>query len=185
MPYARAQLQLINHYYIVMRSGTKYLLQNALHQYEQEGAEERPLEELYRCDLSVLPPELSVRFVQLQPDTETQVFITKSIQKAGNICLQFIYILVNVFLGLFLSQTAINGLLEKGKMFIFSQDQLKKLLSSVPPSMSTHSLVDVLDIGSGDGHVTEKLKIYLDVPVVHVTETSTVMQRVLRQKGFW
>lgn len=70
-------------------------------------------------------------------------------------------------------------------MFVFSQDQLKKLLSSVPPSMSTHSLVDVLDIGSGDGHVTEKLKIYLDVPVVHVTETSTVMQRVLRQKGFW
>ena len=74
----------------------------------------------------------------------------------------------------------ISSLLEKGKMFVFSQEQLSRLLSSV----STNSPPLILDIGSGDGYVTDKLKHVLKVPTVHVTEMSSVMRRVLRRRGY-
>lgn len=63
-------------------------------------------------------------------------------------------------------------------MFVFSQAQLTTLL----PSEDIVSAV--LDIGAGDGNVTEKFRQALELPTVHVTELSVVMQRVLRKKGF-
>lgn len=68
-------------------------------------------------------------------------------------------------------------LLEKGRMFVFSSKHLSLLLPSVSPTL-------VLDIGSGDGHVTDKIREALGVKSVHVTEISTVMQRTLRKKGY-
>lgn len=65
-------------------------------------------------------------------------------------------------------------------MFVFSHDHLTKLLSS--SSASSHSVV--LDIGSGDGHVTDKIKDVLKVSGVCVTEKSRVMQRVLKKRGY-
>lgn len=64
-------------------------------------------------------------------------------------------------------------------MFVFSREHLSKLL---PPSASTCNLV--LDIGSGDGRVTDKLRGALQTRSVCVTETSKVMQRILRRKGY-
>ncbi len=66
-------------------------------------------------------------------------------------------------------------------MFVFSQQQLEILMSF--DGEGKHS-GRILDIGSGDGHVTDKLKHLMKTSIVHVTEASTVMQRVLRQKGY-
>ena len=65
-------------------------------------------------------------------------------------------------------------------MFVFSQDQLNRLLSSGP----TLTQPLILDIGSGDGHVTDKIKELFGVPTIHVTETCRVMQRVLRRRKY-
>lgn len=64
-------------------------------------------------------------------------------------------------------------------MFIFSASHLSRLL---PPFSSPPSFV--LDIGSGDGHVTDQLREALDTTTVRVTEMSRVMQRILRKKGY-
>ena len=66
-------------------------------------------------------------------------------------------------------------------MFVLSQRQLARL---VPRSILPQTPPLVLDIGSGDGHVTENLRQTFGSTTVHVTETSRVMQRVLRKKGF-
>lgn len=67
-------------------------------------------------------------------------------------------------------------------MFVFSEVQLRLLLSSFLPQAPEHPLI--LDIGSGDGHVTNKIKGVFGVPSVSVTETCRVMQRVLRKRGY-
>ena len=66
-------------------------------------------------------------------------------------------------------------------MFVLSQRQLSHLIprSLLPPTPPL-----LLDIGSGDGHVTDNLRQALGSSTIHVTETSQVMQRVLRRKGF-
>ena len=62
-------------------------------------------------------------------------------------------------------------------MFVFSSKHLSLLLPSVSPTL-------VLDIGSGDGQVTDKMREVLEVKSIHVTEMSGVMQRTLRKKGY-
>ena len=65
-------------------------------------------------------------------------------------------------------------------MFVFSKEHLATLL---PPSLPTTSLA--LDVGSGDGHVTDKLREHLGTEVrVHVTEASAVMRRILQRKQY-
>lgn len=72
------------------------------------------------------------------------------------------------------------SLLERGRMFVFSTEQLRSLFpSSFPPPLH------VLDVGAGDGHVTANLRRYLGAnSSIHVTESSSVMRRVLRKKGY-
>lgn len=65
-------------------------------------------------------------------------------------------------------------------MFVFSRQHLHRLLPFSPPS--PHVTV-VLDIGSGDGHVTDKLRGVLG-STINVTETSGVMRRVLKRRGY-
>ena len=83
--------------------------------------------------------------------------------------------------------TSYSRLLEKGRMFVFSRDQLKKLLSSSSSSLATptpETTPLILDIGSGDGHVTDKMREVFQVSTVYVTETSYVMQRVLKRRQY-
>lgn len=63
----------------------------------------------YRCNISKLCPELSACFVKLALDAETQVFLDKSKKRASNVCLQVFYAAIQLLLGLFFSQTTING----------------------------------------------------------------------------
>ena len=67
-------------------------------------------------------------------------------------------------------------------MFVFSEAQLRLLLSSFLPHAPEHPRV--LDIGSGDGHVTDKIKGVFGMSSVDVAETCRVMQRVLRKRGY-
>ena len=73
------------------------------------------------------------------------------------------------------------SLLERGRMFVLSKRQLSRL---IPHSILPQTPPLLLDIGSGDGHVTDNLRQALSCTSVHVTEASMVMQRVLQKKGF-
>lgn len=71
-------------------------------------------------------------------------------------------------------------ILGRGQMFIFSREQLQRI---VPPLSSAPSPL-LIDIGAGDGNVTDVLKSVFSPSVVCVTETSGVMKRVLARKGY-
>jgi hypothetical protein len=164
-----------------MRLATKRLLLSAL---ESQGTCANPSppisEGYYTCDTNRLSPHLAPCWRGLELDQETRDFLSESRRKSANVCLQLLYGAVYLFLCMFLSFTDINGLLEKGLMFVFSVAHLSVLL---PPSLSPPSLV--LDVGSGDGHVTDKLRAHLGPgTVLHVTETSAIMRRVLQKKGY-
>lgn len=63
-------------------------------------------------------------------------------------------------------------------MFVFSSEQFHKLMS-LDEGWTKQSL---LDLGAGDGAVTEKMAAHFES--VYVTEVSTQMQRRLRLKGY-
>ena len=67
-------------------------------------------------------------------------------------------------------------------MFVFSEEQLKRVLSS--SKIIGNDSVRILDIGSGDGHVTDRIRAVFKDQTVHVTETSTVMKRVLKRRDY-
>jgi SAM-dependent methyltransferase len=138
------------------------------------------LQRYYRCHLEQLTPELASSWRGLNPDRETRDFLAESRRKSDNVCLQLFYAVVYTVLCVFVSLTDINGLLGRGRMFVFSMEHIRSLL---PPSFPPPSLV--LDVGSGDGHVTDKLRTCLGPEVtIHVTEASSVMRRVLGKKGY-
>jgi len=62
-------------------------------------------------------------------------------------------------------------------MFIFSTRHLSTLFQTVSPEL-------ILDIGSGDGNVTDKIGKTFNAKNIRVTEISKVMQRTLRKKGY-
>ena len=64
-------------------------------------------------------------------------------------------------------------------MFLFSRQQLCKLL----PVHQPWPLNSVMEIGAGDGNISEKYR-SLGAASVCATEASGVMRRVLRKKGF-
>ena len=66
-------------------------------------------------------------------------------------------------------------------MFIFSREQLQSIL---PPCLSSAPSPLLIDIGAGDGNVTDVIKSVLSPSVVCVTETSGVMKKVLARKGY-
>lgn len=83
-------------------------------------------------------------------------------------------------LSLFTTKTNINGILNRGHMHIFSTSQLQKFMDL--PSDWNSIDKSVLDLGAGDGVVTEKLSTFYKN--VYTTELSPVMQWRLKKKGF-
>lgn len=52
-----------------------------------------------------------------------------------------------------------NSLLKRGSMFILSENHFKDLLVAggfMPSNFENESMIDILDIGAGDGEVTTK-----------------------------
>jgi len=88
----------------------------------------------------------------------------------------------------FMSMTDTNALLGRGQMFVLSSNHFSQLLdiqaSSLlaPPSDNTRPPKKLLDVGAGDGGVTERIRHFFDQ--VHATEVSQYMCQRLRTKGF-
>lgn len=92
----------------------------------------------------------------------------------------------------FMSLTDANAYTNRGRMFVLSLDQLIQLVPSLSPlkepvkngepsSCCTHEL-SLLDIGAGDGGITERV-----TPIfgrIVVTETSAPMLKKLKRKGW-
>ncbi|XP_063925679.1 protein-L-histidine N-pros-methyltransferase isoform X2 [Zophobas morio] len=132
----------------------------------------------YHCDLSKLPPDLSSKFVELGPDDDTIKFLQQSEEKSDWVLTQIWHSIVKVFLGWFMTQTSINGWLQRGSMFVLSLQQFLKLMK-VNEKWHKGSL---LDLGAGDGEVTAHLSALFDK--TYVTEVSTTMRNLLQNRGY-
>lgn len=138
----------------------------------------------YRVDLSLIRDEsLRSRFVQSELDEDTEDFLNRSTEKSGWLGTQILHAVARLFLGWFVTKTSLNGLLGRGSMFVFSQDQFLGLLGLTADTSSTKPLfTSLLDIGAGDGNVTSVI-----APLFHrvdVTEVSSPMRRLLRNRGY-
>ncbi|XP_028135399.2 protein-L-histidine N-pros-methyltransferase isoform X1 [Diabrotica virgifera virgifera] len=63
----------------------------------------------YQCHLDSLPALISTKFVQLGPDQETINFLDQSEKKSDWLFTQIWHSVVKLFLGVFMTQTSING----------------------------------------------------------------------------
>lgn len=87
----------------------------------------------------------------------------------------------------------IYSLLKRGSMFILSENQFKELLLAggfAPSNFENESMIDILDIGAGDGEVTSRLAksvIQMGDNImlkVYATEYSWTMRDRLQKKKF-
>ncbi|CAH1155318.1 unnamed protein product [Phaedon cochleariae] len=134
--------------------------------------------EWYKCDLTEMPDTLASKFVQLEVDQDTLDFLDQSERKSDWIPTQIWHTLAKAFLGWFMTQTSINGWLQRGSMFVVSQSQLRNLLRVDDDWRSD----ELLDLGAGDGEVTAHL-----APLfrkVYATEVSGTMRGLLQKRGY-
>ncbi|XP_038067322.1 methyltransferase-like protein 9 [Patiria miniata] len=132
----------------------------------------------YNCNLDDFPEDLRVLFHQCHMDSATEKFLDSCYQKSDWIITQAWHSLAKAFLGFFMSSTSINGLLDRGCMFVFSMEQFRSLLEINADFKADH----LLDLGAGDGKVTEIMAGHFRR--VSATEVSYTMQRRLRQLGY-
>ena len=140
----------------------------------------------YACAELRLLPELREKFRALTRDAATDAFLMRASRRPY---------LVNwgqaaacTFLRKFMSLTDANAMLGRGKMHVLSEAHVADLLgarkkkneaAAAPP---TEKLL--LDVGAGEGEVTEKFRTGGGFDVVVATEASAPMVRRLRQKKF-
>jgi len=146
----------------------------------------------YGVNLLLLSPLLQSSFVEMSLDQETQTFLDYCRDTSDSFCLQLFYDVAVAVLGLFYSKTCVNGMLGRGIMFLFSSAHLSRLLFDSTcematvnecvqsPSSSIFRRGAVLDLGAGDGNITDKFRPYFDA--MYATETSPTMQRRLRDR---
>lgn len=133
----------------------------------------------YTCNnLSTLPESLSSKFVQLEPDEDSLKFLEQAEQKSDWIFTQIWHVIAKSFLSWFMSQTSINGWLQRGSMFVLSRAQFLQMLKS-DESWHKDSL---MDLGAGDGGVTAQIAPLFDN--VYATEVSHTMQNLLTKRGY-
>lgn len=182
------------------------------------------LQKLYGINESLLNDIAKSKFILLSPDEDTLKFIENCFTLSENMILQIFHDLAKSFLNFFMEQTCINGLLGRGRMFVWSHSQAIKVLSQAlyeqkttssnslkhescnqeiatgtviqekSKSCSHVSTIDgdsihvpwsgknILDVGAGDGSVTEIIA--KGAVSVSVTEISGSMMRALKGKGF-
>ncbi|EYC44980.1 hypothetical protein Y032_0443g1551 [Ancylostoma ceylanicum] len=134
----------------------------------------------YEVKIHLLSPLLQSTFSKSSIDLETEQFLGNSFAISGSMCLQIYYAFMSTILSSFLSKTSINGLLNRGKMFLFSTSQLRSFLDI--PADWTSADKQLLDLGAGDGGITTKLSPFYGT--IYTTEMSQIMQWRLRQQNF-
>ncbi|CAF5171174.1 unnamed protein product, partial [Rotaria sp. Silwood1] len=101
---------------------------------------------LERSDL--LRDEYRVLFHELHEDEETTKFIEQSQEKSDNIPVQILHSLASSLLTIFIARTSANGLIGRGRMFVYSTAQFKTLLDI--DDNEPCPFTSLLDIGAGD-----------------------------------
>lgn len=134
----------------------------------------------YKVDLkTIASQEVKKAFVQLEVETdeETIEFLEKcdkDFLSINELWKDVTATVLKQVLGY--SKTDANAITNRGKMFVISAKQMLKLY----PTFSCQN--SLLDIGAGDGSITQRFAKYFRA--ITVTETSVPMRRKLLTRGF-
>lgn len=132
----------------------------------------------YFIDVHELPKHILDKFQQSAYDGGTEDFIENCYEKSDWFFTQFYHSVARFFLGFFMSMTTVNGFLDRGAMFVFSEAQFHSFLN-VSDSWVADSY---LDLGAGDGKVSERILYHFKD--AFATEQSPTMLWRLKEKGF-
>ena len=123
--------QILNFFGIPMAytRGRSNLVKNLVSKMEQDQKlEEFDKSKWYSVNLeNIKSREIKSKFVQLEADTETQSFIDDSVAQSDWLFTQIWYNVAKSVLSWFYCQTDINGMLQRGSMFVFSKEQFLKM----------------------------------------------------------
>jgi hypothetical protein len=115
-----------------------------------------------------------------------QDFLSAACQTSNSVCLQFFYSLASTMLAILtLTKTSINGILNRGGMFLLSHKHVNTFLMPYlnTPDMSGRGAL--LDLGAGDGAITEHIQTVAGFTRVLVTEASTPMRWRLKVRALF
>lgn len=133
----------------------------------------------YEVDVSGMDPRLARLLLVLDAsDASTQAFLDACRDASDAVLTQLWHLVARTCMSPFLTQTAINGLLRRGSMFVISAEQFRRLFR-LPEDYSAERM---LDLGAGDGATTSLLAPMFQH--IHATEISWPMKRILSAKGF-
>jgi len=118
--------------------------------------------------------EVNTKFVKLSADDETIRFIKTSTEKSEELFTQIYHNFAKVVLSWFYSQTDINGILQRGSMFVLSREQFLLLTDAMEED-------SMIDLGAGDGATT--LSMAPSFNKVYATEASKPMRAILEMKS--
>lgn len=144
------------------------------------GQRRRPML-TYEPKANLVSEALMRLFEQSHCDTETSAFLTRSRD------MSVWKLMVADLLSLFLSRTTAHGFVGCGVMFVYSTEQICRLLRppQAPlsaPLSSACQFESLLDIGAGEGGVTAKMAPLFKK--VYATEFSASMRWRLRRRGY-
>lgn len=129
------------------------------------------LELPYDCDARELPSELAQRFVKLSLGLEGQSYLADALATRPGKGKTLLHRALKTWV----SDFDADGLLDMYPMHLLGTSEWRTLLGERPGQRH-------LDVGAGAGHVTSKISPLFDETVT--TETSRVMARKLRRRGF-
>lgn len=139
-------------------------------------------------------PRYKSKFIEMSVDEATQKWLDEARDTSSRLWTQIYHVLARLFLGFFLTQTDLNGFLRRGSMFVLSEYQFKHLLTAGGFNQSNfinnQQMIDILDIGAGDGAVTVRLAKSVIMSGTNIllkvfcTETSFFMRERLQERKF-
>ena len=136
----------------------------------------------YKCDLdAITDAHVRSSFVQSDCDDDTEAFLSHCYEKSDWFFTHVFHAVARTLLSLFMTSTSINGFLNRGSMFVFGRTQFSALVDDLP-RIKADPNSKLLDLGAGDGKVTERMSSFF--AETYATEISPVMRRLLTKKGF-
>lgn len=153
-------------------------LARAMHQKLIEDNAVLDTTEWYSFRTHLVPEEMAAKFIHFSDDDETKEFLENSKEKSDQLLTQLFHSIAKCILSWAMNKTSINGLLQRGSMFVFSQPQFQQLLG-ITADWTAESL---LDLGAGDGSVTRQMAQHFRN--VYVTEMSSTMLWRLQEQGY-
>lgn len=139
-------------------------------------------------------PRYKSKFIELTTDDATKKWLDEARENASRLWTQIWHVVARLFLSMFMTQTDLNGFLRRGSMYVLSEHQFKQLLTAGGFNQNNFSnnqkMIDLLDIGAGDGAVTVRLakSVILSgtsiLLKVFCTETSFFMRERLQERKF-